>query len=105
MALLGDEAQAEARFSTFVDNVLCRCMIGHGLSQMYHRLGNRYGCTRRNCKVTLVMWNLISVRLETVLLSVRLDIVEIMLQDRCMFCVECTIGFEIILDPPDGTPR
>ena len=25
-------------------------------------------------------------------------------QDRCMVCVECTIGFEIVLDAPDGSP-
>ena len=38
-----------------------------------------------------VMWNLISVRLETVLVSV---------QDRCMVCAKRTIGLEIILDAP-----
>jgi hypothetical protein len=43
-----------------------------------------------------VMWNLISVCLETVLVSV---------QDRCTVYAECTIGLEIILDTPDGTPR
>jgi hypothetical protein len=26
-------------------------------------------------------------------------------QDRCIVCVEHTIGSEIILDTPDGTPR
>ena len=26
-------------------------------------------------------------------------------QDRCTVCVECTIGSEIVLDAPDGTPR
>jgi hypothetical protein len=25
-------------------------------------------------------------------------------QDRCMVCVNCTIGLEIILDAPDCTP-
>jgi hypothetical protein len=25
--------------------------------------------------------------------------------DRCTVCAECTIGLEIILDAPDGTPR
>jgi hypothetical protein len=34
--------------------------------------------------------------LETVLLPV---------QDRCTVCAKCTIGSEIILDAPDGTPR
>ena len=37
------------------------------------------------------MWNLISVRLETVL-------------DRCTVCAKDTIGLEIALDTPDGTP-
>ena len=34
-----------------------------------------------------------------------LDIVLILTQVRCMVCVERNIGSEIILDPPDGTPR
>jgi hypothetical protein len=25
-------------------------------------------------------------------------------QYRCMLCAECTIGLDIILDGPDGTP-
>jgi hypothetical protein len=29
----------------------------------------------------------------------------ILVQDRCTFCVECTIGSKIILDAPDATPR
>jgi hypothetical protein len=43
-----------------------------------------------------VMWNLVSVRLEIVLVSV---------QYMCTDCVECTIGSEIVLDTPDDTPR
>jgi hypothetical protein len=43
-----------------------------------------------------VMWNLVLVHLETVLVSV---------QYRCMVYTECTIGLEIIVDAPDGTPR
>ena len=39
------------------------------------------------------------------LFSVRLDIVLILTQDRCVLCAERTIGSEIILDAPDGTPR
>ena len=34
-----------------------------------------------------------------------LDIVLILTQDRCMVCVEHTIGLDIVLDAPDGTPR
>ena len=43
-----------------------------------------------------VMWNLVSVHLDTVLVSV---------QDRCMVCAKHTIGPEIVLETPDGTPR
>ena len=39
--------------------------------------------------MTWVMWNLVSVRLETELLSV---------QDRCTVCAKRTIGSEIVLD-------
>jgi hypothetical protein len=42
------------------------------------------------------IWNLILVRLETVLVSE---------QDRCTVCTERTIGLEIILDAPDDTSR
>jgi hypothetical protein len=43
-----------------------------------------------------VMRNLVSIRLETVLVSV---------QYRCMVCAEFTIGLEILLDASDDTPR
>jgi hypothetical protein len=43
-----------------------------------------------------VMWNFVSVRLETVLVSV---------QYGCTVCTERTIGLEIVLDAPDDTPR
>jgi hypothetical protein len=42
------------------------------------------------------MWNLISVRLEIVLVSV---------QYRCTVSAERTLGLEIILEAPDSTPR
>jgi hypothetical protein len=35
---------------------------------------------------------------------IRLQIVLILTQDRCTVCAERTIGLEIILDAPDGTP-
>jgi hypothetical protein len=43
-----------------------------------------------------VLWNLTSFRLETVLVSV---------QDRFTVCAKRTVGLEIVLDTPDGTPR
>jgi hypothetical protein len=46
--------------------------------------------------VTWVVWNLILVHLEIVLVLVH---------DRCTVCTEHTISIEIILDAIDGTPR
>jgi hypothetical protein len=43
-----------------------------------------------------VIWNLDSIRLGTVLLSV---------QYKSRVCTEHTIGSKIILDAPDDTPR
>jgi hypothetical protein len=42
------------------------------------------------------MWNLVLVHLETML---------VLVQDRCTIYAKCTIGLEIILDAPNGTPR
>jgi hypothetical protein len=42
------------------------------------------------------MWNIVSVRLETVL---------IFKQDRCMVWAKHTMAMEIILDAADETPR
>ena len=41
-------------------------------------------------------------RLKCKLVSVYLEIVLILTQDRCMVCVERTIGSENVLDAPDG---
>ena len=38
------------------------------------------------------------------LVSVRLEIVLILTQDKCTVCAERTIGSAIVLDAPDGTP-
>ena len=37
------------------------------------------------------------------LVTVRLGMVLVLVQDRCTVCAEHTIGSEIILDAPDGT--
>jgi hypothetical protein len=67
----------------------------HDLHQTYHRLRNCFGCTGWYSWVTTLKWKLVSVHLDTVLVSV---------QDRCTVCYKCTIVSEIILDAPDGTP-
>jgi hypothetical protein len=59
------------------------------------RLKSRLGRTPWNSYVTWVMWNLASVYLGTVLLSV---------QHRCMVCAKRTIGSEIVFVTSDGTP-
>jgi len=41
--------------------------------------------------VTWVMWNLVSIRLEIML---------VLVQDRCTVCAKRTIGSEIALDAP-----
>jgi hypothetical protein len=59
----------------------------HGLRQTYHGLRNRFGHTQWYSLVTRLRWKLDSVRLE---------IVEILTQDRCIVCAERTTGSEII---------
>ena len=37
--------------------------------------------------------------------SVCLELVLVLVQDRCMICTKRTIGSDIVLDAADGTPR
>jgi hypothetical protein len=39
------------------------------------------------------------------LMSFYLEIVLILMQDRCTVCAKRTMGLDIVLDTPDGTPR
>jgi hypothetical protein len=74
-------------------SVQYRCTICPKITQDQK---NRFRCTRWNRYVTWAIWNLVSVRLEIVL---------ILTQDKCTVCAERTIGSEFILDALDGTPR
>ena len=65
------------------------------MHQLNHRLRYRFGCTRLKFYV---------LKLNCKLVLVRLEIVLILTQDRCMVCAKGTIGLEIILDAPDGAP-
>ena len=67
----------------------------HGLDRTWNRLGSHSGCTRWNSKVAWVKWKMILLCLEIVL---------ILAQNMCTVCAECTMGMEIILAVPDGTP-
>jgi hypothetical protein len=44
-------------------------------------------------------------RLKWKLGLVHLEIMLPLMQDWCMVCVEQTVGSEIVLEAPDGTPR
>jgi hypothetical protein len=96
MVLLCDVVQVEARFSLFGDSVNLDASPVNSLPKTDHRLKNLFGRTRCDSLVTWVMSNLVSIHLETVLLSV---------QDWCTVCAKYTIGSRIVFDAPDGTPR
>jgi hypothetical protein len=66
------------------------------LRQTYHRLRNHFRSTQWYSYVTRLKWKLISVHLEIVL---------ILTQDRCTVFAERTRVLEIVLDVADGTPR
>jgi hypothetical protein len=68
----------------------------HGLRQTYHRLINHFGRTR---------WYSLGTRLKWMLILFRLEIVLILMQDRCTVYAKRTIGSDFILDTPDGTTR
>ena len=95
MVLLGDVGQVEARFDPFGDIVILMQDSCTVCTETYHRIGYRFGRTQWNSLVTWVMWNLISVHLETVFVSVQV---------RCTVCAKCPIGSKIVLDTTDGTP-
>jgi hypothetical protein len=88
MELLGD-------VGSFGDSVNIDIRLVHGLHQMYHRIKNHFGRSLWYSYMTWVKWKLVSVHLETMLMSL----------DRCMVCVKHTIGSEIVVGAPNGTPR
>ena len=83
MELLGDKAQLGARFGLFGDSANLDARSVHGLRRTYHRLRNHFGHARWNSYVTWVMSNIMSIHLETVLVS---------LQDRFAVCAKHTMA-------------
>ena len=72
----------ESRFDPFGDSVSVGARLLHGLRQTYH-----------GSKIILAhQMVLLGDRLKWKLVSVRLEILLILTQDRCMVCVEHTIG-------------
>jgi hypothetical protein len=96
MELHGDVGHVESCFGLFGDSVGVGARQVQDLHQMYNRLRNHFGRTRWYSKVMRLKWKLDSVCLEIVL---------ILMQDRCTACAERTVGSEMVLDTPDGTPR
>ena len=96
MELLGDVGDVESRFSLFGDGVSVGARLVHGLCQMYHKLRNHFGGTRWYSYVTGLKWKLDLVHLEILL---------ILTQDRWTVSSERTIGWDVVLAAPDGTPR
>jgi hypothetical protein len=66
------------------------------LHRTYHGHRNHFGRTQ---------WDSLVMRLKWKLDSVRLEIVLLLMQDWGMVCVERTVGSEIVLEAPNGTPR
>jgi hypothetical protein len=56
MVLLGDVGQVEARFGLFGYSVNLSARYVHGLQQIYHGHGNRFGHTCWYSKVMYVKW-------------------------------------------------
>jgi hypothetical protein len=95
MELISDVGRVDSRFSLFGDCVSVSARQVHGLHQTYHRHRNHFGHTRWDSLVTRLKWKLGSVRLEIVLL---------LMLDWCTVCVKRTVGSEIVLEAPDGSP-
>ena len=95
MELLDDVCHMESRFGLFRNSVSFGARYVHSLRLMHHILRNHFGCT---------IWYSWVKRLKWKLGSVSLEIVLILMQGRCMVCMEHTICLEINLDAPDGTP-
>ena len=95
MELLDDMCHMESRFSPFGDIVSFGARYVHGLCLVHHSLRNHFGSTGWHFGEE-AQWKLGLICLEIVL---------ILMQDRCTVCMEHTICLKINLDAPNGTPR
>jgi hypothetical protein len=93
--LISDMGRVESRFSPFGDSVSVSARNVHCLHRTYHRHRNRFGRTR---------WDTLVTRLKCKLGFVGLEIVLLMKHDWSTVCIKRTVGSEIVLEAPDGTP-
>ena len=95
MELLDDLCHMESVFGLFRNSVSFGARYVHGLRLMHHSLRNHFGST---------CWYF-GEEAQWKLGLICLEIVQILMQDRCMVCKEHNICLEINLDAPNGTPR
>jgi hypothetical protein len=95
MELISDMGRVESRFSPFGDSDSVSARQVHSLQRTYHR--------HRKSFWTHSM-GLLGDKAKSKLGSVRLEIVLLLMQYWCTVCFERTIGSEIVLEAPDGTP-
>ena len=86
MVLLGDEAKVEVRFGAFGDSANLDARNLHGLCRTYHRFRNRLHAPDE------LLGDVGHVESR----SVRLEMVLVLVQDRCTVCAQRTIGPDII---------
>jgi hypothetical protein len=96
MELQSGVCHVETHYSLFGRSVSVGAKLVHGFRQTYYCLINFFGRTRWYSWVRRLKWKLISIHLEIVL---------ILTHESCMVCAYRTVGTEIVLDAPDGTPR
>jgi hypothetical protein len=84
MVLLRDMGQVEACFVPFRDSVILDTRRVYSLRGTCSAKCGRFGCTRWNSYVTWVKRKLVSIRSEIVL---------ILVQDTCLVCAERTVGW------------
>jgi len=95
MELLDDLCHMESRFGLFRNCVSFGARYVHGWRLIHHSIRKHFGSTcwyfREEAQVEACL--------------ICLDIVLILIHDRCMICKEHTICLEINLDAPNGIPR
>ena len=94
MELLDDVCHMESLFGLLRKTVSFGARSMHGLRLMHHSLRNHFGSTSWYFGEEAQKLGLIC-----------LEIVQILMQDRCMICMEHSICLENNLDAPNGTPR
>ena len=95
MELLCDVGLVEYRFGPFEDIVSVIAREVHGLRQTYHRLRKSFWM---HLMVLLGDKAEVEAHFGPFGDSANLD------ADRCLVCAERTLGSEITLDAPNGTP-